>query len=238
MSKNSQNSTNSTNQINYDEIPYKLVRSKRKTLALTVDSDAQLVIRAPLKLDEKIIQDFVRKKHRWITEKQRQMRYFGEKQSPFILADGENVLYCGKSYAILLYDSEVSEVTIDGNFMKISKNMEITDFASWLRSQAASIIGERVEYYANLMGAKYASVKMSDARQRWGSCSAKNSLNFAWRLVMCPLFVVDYVVVHELTHIEYKDHSERFWRRLSSVLPDYRAAQDWLRFNRRLMEVV
>jgi len=218
------------------EIPYELVRSDRKTLALTIDSEARLVVRAPLKLDEDAIRDFVRKKSRWITGKQRQMSDFGEKQSAFVLEDGENVLYCGKSYTIMR--SGVSEVTIDGNFIKIPDDMNLEGFADWMRTQGESIIGERVSYYANLMGTEYSSVKMSEAKRRWGSCGASNSLNFAWRLVMCPQSVIDYVVVHELAHITYKDHSTKFWTRVSTVIPSYKEAQDWLHLNRKLMEVI
>jgi hypothetical protein len=79
---------------------------------------------------------------------------------------------------------------------------------------------------------------MSEAKRRWGSCGAGNTLNFAWRLVMCPQSVIDYVVVHELSHITYKDHSAKFWTRVATVMPNYREAQDWLRLNRRLMEII
>lgn len=62
--------------------------------------------------------------------------------------------------------------------------------------------------------------------------------NFAWRLVMCPQSVIDYVVVHELSHITYKDHSAKFWTRVATIMPNYKEAQDWLRLNRKLMEVI
>jgi len=88
------------------------------------------------------------------------------------------------------------------------------------------------------MGVKYASMKMSEAKRRWGSCGAGNTLNFAWRLVMCPQSVIDYVVVHELSHIPYKDHSPKFWTRVATVMPNYKEAQEWLRLNRKLMEVI
>jgi predicted metal-dependent hydrolase len=218
------------------EIAYKVVRSNRKTLALTIDSEAQLVVRAPKKLSDDVIRNFIRKKERWITDKQKHVSDYGAKQSVFILEDGENVLYFGKSYAVLR--KEVSEITIGGCFINIPKSMTIENFARWLKNQGEGIIRERVDYYANLMGIKYASVKMSEAKRRWGSCGAGNTLNFAWRLVMCPQSVIDYVVIHELSHITYKDHSAMFWMRVSTVMPNYKEAQDWLRLNRKLMEVI
>lgn len=218
------------------EIPYKLVRSNRKTLALTIDSEACLVVRAPMEISEDVIHKFIRKKSRWIADKQRQVTDYGVKQSAFVLEDGENVLYFGKSYTVLR--KEAHNVTIEGNFILVPKDMTLDDFAEWLRQQGEGIIRERMEYYANLMGVKYASVKMSEAKRRWGSCGAGNTINIAWRLVMCPQSVIDYVVVHELSHITYKDHSSKFWTRIATVMPNYKEAQDWLRLNRKLMEVI
>ena len=218
------------------EIPYKIVRSKRKTLALTIDSEAQLVVRAPMKLGEDVIKEKKKKKEKWIIDKQRQVMDYATKQSSFILEDGENVLYFGKSYAVLRRDT--AEIAIEGNFLIVPATMTLEGFATWMKEQGNDIIRERADYYANLLGVKYSSVKMSEAKRRWGSCGTGNTLNFAWRLVMCPQSVIDYVVVHKLSHITYKDHSAKFWTRVATVMPSYKEAQDWLRLNRKLTEVV
>lgn len=218
------------------EIPYKIIRSNRKTLALTIDSEARLVVRAPMQLDEGVIRDFIKKKSRWITDKQQQVSDYATKQSAFVLDDGENVLYLGKSFAVLR--KAVHEVMIEGNFLLVPEDMILEGFAGWLKQQGETVINDRVDYYANLMGVKYTSVKMSEAKRRWGSCGAGNTLNFAWRLVMCPQSVIDYVVVHELSHITYKDHSAKFWTRVATIMPNYKEAQDWLRLNHKLMEVI
>lgn len=219
-----------------NEIPFEIVRSNRKTLALTIDSEARLIVRAPMQLGEDVIRDFIKKKSRWITDKQRQVNDYATKQSAFVLEDGENVLYLGKSYAILHKD--VQEVMAQGNFLLVPEDMALEEFAEWMKAQGEMVISDRVDYYSNLMGVKYASVKMSEAKRRWGSCGVGNTLNFAWRLVMCPQSVIDYVVVHELSHITYKDHSAKFWTRVATVMPNYKEMQDWLRLNRKLMEVI
>lgn len=218
------------------EIPYEIVRSNRKTLALTIDSEARLVVRAPNRLDDSVIRDFINKKARWITDKQQQISDYATKQSPFVLEDGENVLYFGNSYAVLR--KAVRKIIIEGNFLLVPEDMTLTGFAQWMKTQGEEIISDRVDYFANLMGVEYTSVKMSEAKRRWGSCGANNTLNFAWRLVMCPQSVIDYVVVHELSHITYKDHSSKFWTRVATLMPNYKEAQDWLRLNRKLMEII
>ena len=112
------------------------------------------------------------------------------------------------------------------------------NITAWLKSEAGKIIEERVARYANIMGVSYSGVKTSEAKGRWGSCSSKDSLNFAWRLVLAPLGIIDYVVVHELSHITYKNHSPQFWARVKTVLPNYKEQQDWLKANRLLMEII
>jgi predicted metal-dependent hydrolase len=105
----------------------------------------------------------------------------------------------------------------------------------WYCGQAAAILDERLAYWRGQTGIRFAAVRLSDARKRWGSCSSKGSLNFSWRLVMAPVDVIDYVVVHELVHIEHMNHSKAFWSRVGEILPDYEVKKKWLRDNSGLL---
>lgn len=217
-------------------IAYKLLRSKRKTLALIIDSDGQLVVRAPIKLREELIRDFILKKAHWIDEKQSQVRLSKSILPPFVLQNGKTLLYLGKTHGIIRGDSE--EIIIQGTSLLVPEKMRQEGFVAWLKWQAETLISQRAEYYAGLMGVEFSSLRISEARRRWGSCGAKNSLNFAWRLVMCPPTVIDYVIVHELSHITYKDHSRRFWERVESFKPDYKESQSWLKLNCGIMDII
>ena len=103
------------------------------------------------------------------------------------------------------------------------------------RSRARKIITERCEYFASKMNLKYSALRINGAKKRLGSCSAKNSLNFTWRLIHAPQEIIDYVVVHELCHIEVKNHSSRFWNKVKIFYPDYQAAKKWLKENSCLL---
>lgn len=102
-----------------------------------------------------------------------------------------------------------------------------------IRQRAALVISERVSYYAPLIGVSYGRVSIKLQKTRWGSCSAKGNLNFNALLVLMPLSVLDYVVVHELAHRRELNHSPRFWAIVRSVLPDYAERRKWLRENGR-----
>lgn len=218
------------------EIAYQVVRSNRKSVALVIDNEANLIVRAPIQMPDATIDEFVRKKRRWINEKQQQVAVFGEKHPPVVVETGESIMYLGSNYAIIKDD--VDSVEVSGNELLVPENFDVAALTAWLKEQAMQIISERVALYANIMGVTPGTVKLSEAKARWGSCSTKNNLNFTWRLIMCPLSVIDYVVVHELSHITYKNHSPAFWARVKTVLPNYEDDQDWLKVNRKLMEII
>lgn len=218
------------------EIAYQVVRSNRKSVALVIDNEANLIVRAPALMPDTVIDDFVRKKRRWINEKQQQVAVFGEKHPPVVVETGESIMYLGSNYAII--KDSVDMVEVSGSELIVPENYDVDALTAWLKEQAMQIISERVALYANIMGVTPGTIKLSEAKARWGSCSTKNNLNFAWRLIMCPLSVIDYVVVHELSHITYKNHSPAFWARVKTVLPTYEDNQEWLKVNKKLMEII
>ena len=88
--------------------------------------------------------------------------------------------------------------------------------------RALWVLPERTEHYARLMGISYGRITIREQKTRWGSCSSKGNLNFNWKLVLMPMDLLDYVVVHELAHRREMNHSKDFWRIVEEVLPDYR----------------
>lgn len=98
-----------------------------------------------------------------------------------------------------------------------------------LRALAEIEIPRRVEYFAKQMGVQPTGIKITSAKTRFGSCSAKDSLCFSWRLMLYPPEAIDYVVVHELAHIKEKNHAPAFYKVVASVLPDYKAREKLLK---------
>ncbi len=218
------------------EIIYEIIRSDRKSMALVVDAGAKLVVRAPLRAKVSDISDFVTKNARWIEEKQREAAKLNAKYSPVVFESGGKLPYLGETYAI--QKTAVADVRILGANILVPEGYSQADAIAWLKSEAKALLKARVELFAGKMGLSYTCVRLSGAKTRWGSCGAKNSLNFAWRLIMCPLAIIDYVVVHELCHTVHKNHSRAFWASVAAILPDYKARKAWLKTNRRLMEII
>lgn len=95
--------------------------------------------------------------------------------------------------------------------------------------KAGETIAGRVAYFAQKMGVSYGNITIREQKTRWGSCSSKGNLNFNWKLILMPSEVLDYVVVHELSHRKEMNHSKRFYQVMESVMPDYKVWQNWLR---------
>lgn len=92
----------------------------------------------------------------------------------------------------------------------------------WYRVRAEEVITRRVQHYADQLGWPMPKVLIRNQKKRWGSCNAKGELRFNWRLVMLPLRVLDYVVVHEMAHLKVLNHSPRFWALVEQIMPDYK----------------
>lgn len=100
-----------------------------------------------------------------------------------------------------------------------------------LRERAKSVLAQRTAYFARQVGVTYGRITVRDQKTRWGSCSQTGNLNFNFRLILAPLEVLDYVVVHELCHRRQMNHSAQFWQEVVQVLPDYRKRKAWLTEN-------
>ena len=213
-----------------------IIRSKRKTLALIVKPDGSLLVRAPLRTSNVLIHEFVEKNRGWI-EKQQAKAHTTLPAAARQYFPGEMFLYLGTSYPLEIVEGHASRepLRLDGNFKLAASHQSeaALAFERWYRKQAQRIVPARVELFARQYDFSYRRIGITSARTRWGSCSATGSLSFSWRLILAPLVVVDYVVVHELVHTVFHNHSKRFWHRVGTILPDYQVHRRWLRENGR-----
>lgn len=209
-----------------------IIRSKRKTLALIVKADGSLIVRAPLKTSEKAIREFIENQAQWIEKKQAEA-LATPPLSPRQYIPSETFLYLGSAYPLEIVKGQKKPLLLEEKFKlaeSVQGNAKLI-FERWYREQAKQILNERANLYAGQYGFQYKKIGISSARTRWGSCSPKGSLNFSWRLILAPMEVVDYVVVHELVHTVFHNHSRRFWKRVEKITPDYKERRKWLRKN-------
>lgn len=217
-----------------ENIPHKLVRSKRRTLGLQITRDAELIIRAPLRLSEKDICGFISRQMPWILKKHEEVREFSGSKSVREFKEGAKFLFLGGEYTLAKSSDRIRRVILeDGNLVLSAKYFEKAQkfLEKWYREEAFEYLSDRTKHFSKMMGLQYSKIKLGSASTRWASCGPTGNLNFNWRLIMAPPEVVDYVVVHELAHIENKDHSARFWAEVARYCLDYQKHRLWLKKN-------
>lgn len=212
-------------------LSYHLIRSRRKTIAVSITKDAQVEVRAPLKAPVSLIEGFLTEKESWIQTHLEQRKQELLKRANFSVGEGDRLLYLGREYPVYL-SSEHRSPHFDGEKFILPKK-DFSEIKSMLielyKGLAKRYIEKQVRHYSGIVGAVPSAVKIGSAKTRWGSCSGKNSLNFTWKLILASREAVDYVVVHELCHILQHNHSARFWREVERVLPDYKERELLLR---------
>ncbi len=220
-----------------DGLNFQLIRSKkrRKTISLRIKEGREIVIQAPYKTSRREIEEFLKEKEAWVVKKLAE----GKEQAKELqkaFAPGEKFLYLGEWYPLEIDESEHKALPLKlsfGNFILHRDRVEEARdlFVEWYKREAKEKIEGRIRYYSDRFHLSPKGTKITSAKSRWGSCSRDNRLSFSWRIIMAPLTIIDYVLVHELVHIREKNHSKKFWTSLETILPDYRERRVWLREN-------
>lgn len=209
----------------------RILRSRRRTIAIEVRSDGQVWVRTPLRTPKFQIEQILEAKNAWITKKLDQLKHGKAQRQPHAFQAGELLPYLGL-WLPLQYSDQHASIHLTGEAIVLpsqyrSKAREA--LVAWYRSEARRICTALTTTLARQHNLSYAILRISSAQTRWGSCSSKHTLSFSWRLVMAPLKVIEYVVLHELAHLRVPNHSREFWKQLAEWQPDYETQRKWLK---------
>lgn len=191
-----------TGQTVSERIPVSVVRSKRKTIGITVDEQAQVTLRIPLRADAGEAAAFAQEKSGWILSK--------------VLLQRQRMEQCRqKEQEMRSRFTPAQEAALRKRYIEA----------------AHTYFPQRCSHYADILGVTYGGIRIAEQKTRWGSCSQSGTLSFHWKLMLAPPRVLDYVVVHELCHLIEMNHSPSFWALVESVMPEYKEYKKWLREN-------
>lgn len=225
-------------------IDYTLIRSprRRKTISLQLSPDGTIRVQAPLHTPRREIDTFLNQKQDWLEKKLREQQQRREAAPPKKIASGETFFFLGEVYPLEIAHRTPQEEPLVFNgeqFLLHEADVERgrVIFAAWYQRQALAHLQKRLAVFSLMMGVLPRGLKITQAKRRWGSCSAENRLSFTWRLIMTPPDVVDYVVVHELAHIREKNHSSAFWGLVAGTAPRFQEHRRWLRKHDHLLHL-
>lgn len=220
------------------DISYSVVYSKRKTISIIVERDRSVLVRAPENTSKQFIDKEVQKRKRLLKSKiDHNQKYPFEKRAKEFVS-GESLLFLGKEYRLHVIDEPITGVVFDSKFF-ISKTEQKNAnklFKEWYLHSATKLIVPKAKAIASQIGVKYDNINIIDLKYRWGSCTPKDNIHLNWRLIKAPVSVINYIIVHELTHLLEANHTPEFWNRVAAQLPNYDKAKKWLKENGHELE--
>lgn len=215
----------------------------RKDVIISIEWLDGVKITAPENITQEKLQAILHKKAPWILNKWRELNEIADPPLPKEFISGEKFSYLGRQYRLKVYQKESGQTTLsfhNGRFIaEIPENVPnkkwkqelYEQFKQWYIKKGTAKVKTRVELYAPKIMKKPEKVILKEQKMRWGTCTDNKSILLNWKLMMAPIPVIDYVIVHEMVHLKHPDHSKDFWKLVHAVLPDYEWRKEWLRVN-------
>lgn len=215
-------------------VPYVLKRSLRaKLIWLTVKPEIGLTVTVPRHYNIELLGAYLHSKSNWILRALAKMNT--QKRLIETHCRSNTISYLGASLSILkrTNNNKIAEIKIEQDQLIVNldpcfRKQPSTEIEAWLKNQAVININKRTRALSVAMGLKYNKLTVRNQKSRWASCSPRKNLSFNWRLIMTPEPVLDYVIIHELSHLREMNHSIKFWNIVGQYCPNWKAYRKWL----------
>lgn len=225
-----------------ETVAFTLTRSKRRrNFGISVHPRRGVSFYSPWHAPLAKVHEIMRKKESWILQCLRAQAQIKHRAPPRHFIDGEQFSYLGELLTLEVRQSaakrtrckrhgQILEVSIfAGHQEEDARHMIKEALIKWYRLHALEVFVERVTHYSELLQLFPKQILIRDQKTLWGSCSAQGVIRFNWRVIMAPIAIVDYLVVHELCHLKVRNHPPKFWKLVATALPDYAERRAWLR---------
>ncbi|MBN3348027.1 zinc-dependent protease [Clostridium botulinum] len=217
-----------------ERLQYILKTKKRKTISIKIGKEFIIEVTAPLGTNEYTIEQVLKKEEKWIIKKIKKLKEVENFNGYYYLGE----LYYLKIkevrslYFKLELDSNKFMVYINSGILKEKREVIIKDnLEKFYKDKAVKVLKERTDYYSNILKVAPKNIVIKNQKTLWGSCSSKGNINYNYKIVMAPLKILDYIVVHELCHLVHMNHSKDFWQLVESIIPDFKERRNWLKEN-------
>lgn len=233
------------------DVQYRLLRSpRRRTMEIRVMEDGLVRIVAPVYVALREIEGFLHERVNWVISRQQEMQRIKQFIGCRSYETGQEFLFLGKNYPLYIQEEKCCRITVlfDQHGWVVTLPMDLApaerkkkikeNLVKWYKREAHEVFGARVFHFVRLMHLEPMTISVKTQRAVWGLCAYyAKSIAFNWLLVLAPMHVIDYVIVHELAHLTHPNHSKRFWNKVEKFLPDYKERQDWLKNHRLEMKL-
>jgi predicted metal-dependent hydrolase len=216
--------------------------ARRKTTALKI-KNGEVSIHIPKRQSLEIARHFVQEKTPWIQQKLQHQAQQALPEKDFV--EGESLLFLGKVYSLQLVPVERATTTlktaqtieVHGRLNILSKPAIRAALIIWYRQQAELYLRSQTAFLTTTTGLSPRSITIKTYKARWGSCRTNGDIQYNWKLMLAPPEIIDYVIIHELCHLQQHNHSAVFWQLVHRHYPNFKTARLWLKKNGASLEV-
>jgi predicted metal-dependent hydrolase len=219
-------------------ISFALEYSPRKTLAIEVHPDTSILVKAPADATIESIESKIIHRAAWIARQQRQFAKYAPPLSAPECVSGEGYRYLGRQYRLKLMESQSENIRLWQGRLEVStptprdRERVENEISNWFRDRATIVFNERYKDCTELVsayGIEHAiGFELRAMSKRWGSCTPNGKIFLNPLLVSAPKDCIDYVIIHELCHLRFPNHSPNFYKLLASILPDWNSRKNYL----------
>lgn len=226
------------------KIPYKVIINPRsKRLSFSVTAEDGLRVTMPKRLSAGYIERMIVKYETWITKQlNRHQQHTAALDQQFQFKNQGTTLFAGAPHSIAVVTGPKS-VKVTDHVITISNRTGSLSIAKqtyslWLKREARRRFETQLDHYATHLNLPYTKLSIRGQKSRWGSCTPQGHISLNWKLLCAPVFVQDYVAVHEMVHLRYHHHKPVFWKMVEQHAPQYSAARAWLRTHESTIQFV
>lgn len=227
------------------DIEFTLIRSDRKTADIVIERSGDVIVRAPVGIDDEAVRAVVADRALWVYRSLAEWEDLNASRRYRPLVQGQGFPYLGRSYRLKFVDDTEVPLRLKNGRWELSEAFFAREgepaarkaFRDLYIEKGVQIFAERVRHLAPLVGVEPGEIAVKELGYHWASCGAGGGLNFHWKTLMAPQTVIDYIVVHELCHLRHRDHSDAFWNEVDKVLPRYSERKEWLRVNGAALDI-
>lgn len=212
--------------------PDKIILSNRKTISLKIDRKGNLIVYAPKGVDMQKIFNFIQEKEKWITSKQCEIK--GTLSLNNDIFNYEQILFLGKKYQVL-FIKNLDEIILTDKALCVPAKIGFSNskleqsLKKWFINNAEKILIERAKTLLKYIKLSYKSISIINSKAKWGMCDSRGNIFLNYKLIFLSHDLIDYVCLHEITHLIELNHSDKFYEELKRVLPDYKQKQEKLK---------
>jgi predicted metal-dependent hydrolase len=222
----------------------------RRSVSIIVKSDEQILVRAGLRLSDQAILRFLNEKADWIDRNVEKIKEQKNRFPQKRLSELEVFPLLGRDLRLQLVPTPLKKVFFSefenrlkmhipmnqwGQLSTVDLQSYWPELRHFYHQQAKQLVPDRLQIWSQQMGLIPKKLTLKNQKTRWGSCSSEGNLNINWRLVAAPIEILDYVIVHELAHLRFMNHSKHFWDLVERHEPEYRVREKWLKENHESM---